>query len=255
MPVLLTHGIGGSLEFWDRQFTATLANMRLITWDIPNHGLSDLSGKVEDFDSYADWALKFVDALKLDRFLAVGNSLGAAVSMRLAALAPARVAGLVLANSAGLGPQVTPVFRLFSLPFLGELMNKPSKKGVDLQIKAIVKDINCIWPDLRSAIRRNLSKQGGTAAFLASLRATLTLRGQNKAVWQKSRDVLTALTCPALIIHGQNDSVLPYQQSELVAGLTPKAQVQIYDNRGHTPQIEKPEAFNKALVAFSKAVG
>lgn len=255
MPVLLSHGIAESLEFWDLQTASALPDMRLISWDFPNHGLSDLSGKVEDFDSYADWAMKFADALQLDRFLAVGNSMGAAVSLRLAALAPARVAGLVLANSAGLGPEVTPVFRLFSLPFLGEVMNKPSEKGVDLQIKAIVKDPSCVWPELRATVRRNLSKQGGTAAFLATLRATMTLRGQNRAVWQKSRDIVTALTCPALFLHGQNDSVLPYKQSEFVAGLTPKAQIHIYDNCGHTPQIEMPAAFNAALVAFSKVVG
>lgn len=250
MPVLFSHGISESLEFWDLQTVSALPDMRLISWDFPNHGLSDLSGKVEDFDSYAVWTLKLVEALNLDRLIAVGNSMGAATSLRLAALAPNRVAGLVLANSAAVGPEVTPVFRIFTLPFLGEVMNKPSEKGVDLQIKAIVKNASCVWPELRAAVRRNLSKQGGTAAFLATLRATMGLRGQNTEVWQKSRDIVAALTCPALILHGRDDGVLPYKNSELLAGLSPKAQVQIFDNCGHTPQIEKPDAFNGALADF-----
>ena len=130
MPVLFSHGITGSLEFWEPQHVAALSHLRLISWDFPNHGLSDLSGKPEDFDSYADWALDFVQALQLDNFIAVGNSMGAAMSLRLAELAPSRVAGLVMANSAALGREVTPIFRLFSLPFLSELLNKPSEKAL-----------------------------------------------------------------------------------------------------------------------------
>lgn len=255
MPVLFSHGISESLEFWDLQTVAALPNMRLISWDFPNHGLSDLSGKVEDFDSYGVWTQKFVEALKLDRLIAVGNSMGAAMSLRLAALMPNQVAGLVLANSAALGPEVTPIFRIFTLPFLGEVMNKPSEKGVDLQLQAIVKDVRCISPTLRAAVKRNLAKQGGTAAFLATLRATMGLRGQKTQVWQKSHDILGALTCPTLILHGRGDSVLPYKHSEAAARLTAKAALQIYDDCGHTPQIENPEAFNKALVAFSKTLG
>ncbi len=250
MPVLFSHGISESLEFWDLQTVAALPNMRLISWDFPNHGLSDLSGKVEDFDSYGVWTQKFVEALKLDRLIAVGNSMGAAMSLRLAALVPNRVAGLVLANSAAFGPEVTPIFRIFTLPFLGEVMNKPSDKGVDLQLQAIVKDIRCVSPTLRAAAKRNLAKPGGTAAFLATLRATMGLRGQKTAVWQKSHDILAALTCPTLILHGREDRVLPYKHSEAAARLTPKAELQIYDDCGHTPQIEQPAAFDQDLAAF-----
>jgi pimeloyl-ACP methyl ester carboxylesterase len=40
-----------------------------------------------------------------------GNSMGGALSLRLAALAPARVKGVFLANAASLGPDVFPVFQ------------------------------------------------------------------------------------------------------------------------------------------------
>jgi pimeloyl-ACP methyl ester carboxylesterase len=254
MPVLFSHGITGSLEFWEPQHVAALSHLRLISWDFPNHGLSDLSGKPEDFDSYADWALDFVQALQLDNFIAVGNSMGAAMSLRLAELAPSRVAGLVMANSAALGREVTPIFRLFSLPFLGELMNKPSEKGADLQIKAITKDPTSVSPALRAAITRNVHKDGGNAAFLATLRRTLGLRGQNTAIWQKSQDILSALGCPALILHGRHDRVVPYQHSARAAELAARAELMIFDDCGHTPQIESPDAFNQALATFAKTL-
>ena len=253
VAVLFSHGIAASLEMWDLQMTKGLSHLRLIAWDFPNHGLSDMTGKTEDFDSYALWAQKFAQALNLDRFIAVGNSMGAAVSLRLAT--QLRLRGVVLANAAALGPEVTPVFRLFSLPFVGEALNKPSEKTVALQIKAIVKDPNVVTPRLRAAIARNVAKQGGTAAFLATLRATLTLRGQNKKVWQKSHGILSALDCPALVIHGKDDAVLPHKHSAIAAGLAAQSQLLIVHACGHTPQVEKPELFNQALADFARSLG
>jgi 2-hydroxy-6-oxonona-2,4-dienedioate hydrolase len=251
LPVLLSHGIGGSLELWDRQFDGSLSSLRLIAWDAPNHGLSDLTHRTEDFDSYAAWALKLSDALGLEAFIAAGNSMGAAVSLRLAGLAPDRVAGLVLANAAALGPEVTPVFRLFSLPLLGELMNRPSDKGVDLQIKSIVRDPACISADLRDVIRRNTFRPGGTKAFLATLRRMTGVGGQRKTGWQKSHALLAGLTCPALIVHGRHDAVLPARHSEMAARRTPGAQLMILEDCGHTPQVEAPQIFNKAMAEFA----
>jgi 2-hydroxy-6-oxonona-2,4-dienedioate hydrolase len=255
MPVLLSHGIGGSLELWNQQLKAAPPGLRLIAWDAPNHGLSDLSGQTEDFDSYAVWALKLADALGLGRFVAAGNSMGAAVSLRLAGLAPERIAGLMLVNTAALGTGVTPIFRLFTLPLLGEAMNKPSDKGAEMQIKAIVKDTACVSDELRTAIRRNVAKPGGAAAFLASLRATMSPMGQRRVVWQKSLALLSGLTCPALIIHGRNDTVLPVAQSEEAARLTSRARLMVFEDCGHTPQVEKPAAFNQAMAEFASELG
>lgn len=250
LPILLTHGITGSLELWDLQVQALGTTHRVIVWDMPNHGLSDLTDEPEDFDNYAAWALKFADAIGLQGFVAGGNSMGAAMSLRMMGLAPDRVKGLILGNAASLGPEVTPIFRLFSIPFLGEAMNKPSEKGVTLQIKAIVKDPASVSPDLRKVLVRNAFKPGAVAAFLATLRATLGLRGQNKAVWQKSAALLDAVRCPTLIIHGRQDSIIPAKQSEAAAKRVPHARLLIFENCGHTAQIEKPQVFNAALTEF-----
>lgn len=250
VPILLTHGITGSLEMWDDQALGLGATHRVIVWDVPNHGLSDMTGRIEDFDTYAAWALKFTDAIGLQGFVAGGNSMGAAMSLRMAGLAPGRIKGLVLGNAASLGPEVTPMFRLFSLPYLGEAMNKPSEKGVTMQIGAIVKDPACVSADLRKVLVRNAFKPGTAPVFLATLRATLGLRGQSKAVWQKSADLLDGVRCPTVIIHGKQDKVIPVKHSEAAAKRVPHAKLMILDNCGHTAQIEQPQVFNAAVAAL-----
>ncbi len=251
LPILLTHGIGGSLELWQPQLDALGKTHRLIAWDVPNHGLSGLTGKAEDWNSYAAWYLAFADALGLAQFIAAGNSMGGALSLRLAGLAPARVRGVVLANAASLGREVFPVFRIMTLPILGEVMNKPSAKGVDMALSAIVKDKSCVSADLRAAMLRNQFKTGGAAAFVATLRATTNLFGQRADVWQESHSLLAELGVPMLVLHGRQDAVLPLKHSEAAAKLARHAQLVVLENCGHTPQIEKPAEFNAALVAFA----
>lgn len=250
LPILLSHGIAGSLELWSPQMAGLGRTHRIIAWDTPNHGLSGLTGKTEDWESYARWLLAFADALGLDQFLAAGNSMGGALSLRVAALAPARVKGVVLANAASLGREVTPAFRLMTLPVLGEVMNKPSQKGVDLMLSAIVKDRSCVSVDLYGDLLRNQFKKGGAAAFLATLRATTNIFGQRKTSWGPSHLLLSTLDVPMLILHGRQDAVLPLKHSEAAASRARNATLTVLEDCGHTPQIEKPEAFNKAIQDF-----
>lgn len=254
VPIVLTHGISGCLELWSPQLRDLGATHRVIAWDVPNHGLSDLTGRVENWESYAAWLLRFVDALGLESFIAAGNSMGGALSLRVAGLAPTRVKGVMLANAASLGPEVFPVFRMMTLPILGDLMTKPSKKGVEMVLSAIVRDQSCVDADLRAAMLRDQFKPGGAAAFVATLRACTTIFGQRAVTWKASQQLLSTLDVPMLILHGREDKVLPVKHSEEAAKLAKRAKLLVLENCGHTPQIEQPAAFNAALTAFAASL-
>ena len=77
--VLMTHGIGESLEFWHRQFDDLGPSLRLIAWDMPGHGLSDESADAMSLEGQARVAWSLLDQLGVQRVHLVGNSLGAAM--------------------------------------------------------------------------------------------------------------------------------------------------------------------------------
>jgi pimeloyl-ACP methyl ester carboxylesterase len=245
--VLLTHGIGESLEFWHPQIDALGRTMRLVAWDMPGHGESDIPAAVMDLQTLARSAWLLLDRLGIEAAHLVGNSLGAAVSLRMADQNAARVQSLLLANSATLGPDVFGAFKVMTLPLLGELMNKPSAKGVEMQIKAIVHRAQAITPRVRSAIERNIHRPGGAAYFLATLRLMTGLRGQRQEVWQASHQMLSRLKAPTLILHGRQDVVLPVKHSEQAHALVPGSELEVWNDCGHTPQLEKPQQFNRLL--------
>lgn len=247
LPVLLTHGIGGSLELWDRQFDAVPHGLRLLAWDLPSHGLSGAAAGDTDLEGIARIAWQLLDTLGAGPAVLVGNSLGGAVSLRMAAQAPARTRGLLLAASAGLGRETFLPFRLMTLPVLGELMTRPGPVAVQQQIRAIVHDPASITPDLRAVIERNVARPGGARHFLRLLRGLTDLRGQRAAVCARSRDILSGLPMPVCLVHGEHDTVLPAAHSRAAHALVPTADLAVLADCGHTPQLEQPQRFAALL--------
>lgn len=252
-PILLSHGIGGSLELWDSQFSEDLQAHRLIAWDMPGHGLSGMGEQPYDADKFARFAWQFLDALGIQRLVLAGNSLGAAVSVRMAGLAPDRVAGLVLANSASLGREVFAPFKVMTLPVLGELMSKPGKAGVERQILAIFHKPSVATAPIREVIARNVHKPEGGKAFLATLRSMSDLGGQSKKAFSHTLSILKAMQVPVLFVHGRHDTVLPLQHSVAAQAITPRSSLLVLEDCGHTPQLEKPTEFNRSLNGFVSA--
>lgn len=253
--VLLTHGIGESLEFWQPQIEALGETLRLVAWDMPGHGESDIPAVAMDLQALARNAWLLLDHLGIESAHLVGNSLGAAVSLRMLGQQPSRACSMLLANSATLGPEVTGAFKVMTLPLLGELMNQPSAKGVEMQIKAIVHRARAITPSVRAAIERNIHRPGATAYFLATLRMNTGLRGQKEAVWKESHQLLRQVKVPTLILHGRQDVVLPFKHSERAHSLVPGSELLIWEDCGHTPQLEQPEAFNSRMAALVLRIG
>ena len=253
VPLFFCSGIGGSLELWSRQLEALAGGHRLIAWDYPGHGLSDMGRQPYDPDSYAAFALALLDVLGLERVIAVGNSLGGTIALRLSGLAPDRIAGLVLVAPAMLGPEVFLPFRIMSLPLLGELMTKPGKASVAQQLSALFHDPTVVTENLRAIVWRNVHKPGAAKALLATLRRTMSLSGVHESVWRKSLELLEAANCPVLLVHGKQDVVLPFQRSEQTP-LPEMGQLVLLDACGHTPQFERAAQFNDLLTRFVRRV-
>lgn len=254
IPVLFSSGIGQSLEFWQHQFDALNGSCRLIAWDYPGHGHSDIGHTKFHVDTLPDVALQLLDHLRVDAALFVGNSLGGAVSVRAYRQAPDRVLGLVLAAPALCGPDVCLPFRLMTLPFVGSIMTKASEENVDIQIRSVFHPSAAISPELREAIHRNTFKPGADATFLSFTKDTLKLRGVRDQVWNESRRILQQAQCPVLFIHGRDDVVLPYQQTVDLSLETPGSMIELYNECGHAPQVEKPDGFNRHLLEFKEIV-
>ncbi|GGN28153.1 MULTISPECIES: alpha/beta fold hydrolase [Marinomonas] len=248
--LLLTHGIGSSLETWEAQADALADHLRVISWDLPGHGLSDIPHDAFGIETYARFAWYFLDALKIDQTIVGGNSMGGGISVHMMNAYPERVTHAVLLNAAGLGKDSPLPFRLMSLPILGDLMSKPGKMAIDNQIKAIFYNQEEVTDKSKAIIARNVMREGAQAAFVATLKEITTIFGQRKSLYSKTLAILSATKKPVLFIHGRHDVVIPLAHSQHAQAMTPASKLIILEECGHTPQLEKPVEVNKRLTEF-----
>lgn len=246
-PVVFVHGIACSLEHWDHQFDSLAQQFRLIALDLPGHGQSSMGDQPYDIPKFTTFLWRFIDAMKLDSISLVGWSLGGAISLLATKEQAERVKHLVLTDAAAMGQEVTFVFRLMILPLLGNLMTKPSRKGVDLQISSCVEDPEIYSAELKEKMFTYASTPGAQQAFLATLRSINNFFGQRKENVNRSIEALKTLSVKTLFIHGRQDRVLPYTHSVNASKLVKDSKLELFDNCGHEPQMEYPERFNQLL--------
>lgn len=102
-PLVLVHGLGGTIENWRALAPVLAARHRVLVPDLPGHGHSAPLPEARNVDPLAEAVLAVADAEDVRSGVWVGHSLGGVVALRAAALHPDSVRGLVLAAAAGIG--------------------------------------------------------------------------------------------------------------------------------------------------------
>jgi pimeloyl-ACP methyl ester carboxylesterase len=97
--VVLLHGQPGAASDWDEVVRALPAQIRSLALDRPGYRTSP--HPAGSFEDNARWLLAEMDEAGIDDAIVVGHSYGGGVALTVAALAPERVRGLLLASSVG----------------------------------------------------------------------------------------------------------------------------------------------------------
>ena len=250
--IVLVHGLANSVITWRKNVEALSRNSRVIALDLPGHGLSDMPKVRFGLPEGAAFVASFLDEIGVDRAHLVGNSMGGAVALELALARPERTASLTLADSAGLGREISLVLRLGSLPLLGEYARRPTLKGVRNLVRWLVHDPNLVDEDELPLRLSYLKREGSAQALLRFLRTGVGLFGQRPATRRDA--VLPSVSVPTLIVWGAQDPLFPVRQAERAAHAIPGATLEVFDRCGHWPQYEHPGEFNRLLGEFVGSV-
>lgn len=250
--LLLIHGIAGTYENWAEVIEPLARDHTVIAPDLPGHGESGYG--TGDF-SLGAMAASLRDLLVLlghERATLVGHSLGGGIAMQFAYQFPEVTERLVLVNSGGLGPEVTPVLRAAALPgaelFIRVTAALAVKVGpvvgrglsmVGLRPTADVAEVARGYASLSDPERR--------AAFLSTLRSVVGVDGQRvKAIHL----LYLAEGVPTLIIWGERDAIIPASHGRHAHDSIPGSRLVVLKDVGHMPQIEAPLRFVMALEKF-----
>ena len=253
-PVVLIHGVGAWAENWrDVMGPITSTGRRAIACDLPGFGESESPGDVSHFGPRDAFYPQFVGALLDELGVAsahlVGSSMGGAVAYTEAVTQPARVRSLALVAGGGVGTEVSFFLRLCTLPgipLLARVFGRPARARNVLR--------TCFYDSRRisETLYEEAERYGypSLGEFVKALRSGVTIGGVKPSV----RDYWVAQAPryqgPVLVIWGRQDAVLPVTAAADAREILPQAQVQLIDQCGHLPMIERTDAFLAALLPF-----
>ncbi|VVN81703.1 acetoin dehydrogenase dihydrolipoyllysine-residue acetyltransferase subunit [Pseudomonas fluorescens] len=233
-PMLLIHGFGGDLNNWMFNHEALAAGRRVIALDLPGHGESGKVLQRGDLDELSDVVLALLDHLDIEAVHLVGHSMGGAVSLNTARLAPQRVRSLTLIGSAGLGPQING-------DYLQGFIDAANRNALKPQLVQLFSDPGLVNRQMLEDMLKYKRLEGVDSA-LRQLASALFVDGRQqldlRAVVQEGRQ-------PVLLIWGSDDAIIPAAHTE---GLS--AQVELLPGQAHMVQMEAAEQVNRLILEF-----
>lgn len=202
-PIVLVHGLGGTVENWRGIAPALAKKHRVLVPDLPGHGRSELlPGTIRHLDPYADAVASVLEAEGVDRAVWVGHSLGAVVALCAAVRRPEIVRGIVLAGAAGIGSQT----RLARVTLTLDGIIQPGKAIAPHRERwarsALGRRVAFWWA---VADTRALEPEHAEAFFLGPARHTSILQAVRALLATDPREELARVSCPCLCLWGASD--------------------------------------------------
>ncbi len=250
-PLILLHGLGGSMWQWEYQQLPLSASHRVITLDQVGSGLSDKPDIAYSPTEMVDFVKDFMDALGLDRATIVGQSMGAGVAIGLALTYPERVDRLILIS--GFPDHVRENLQNGTLKealdtwapvWLAQFANWVSGRGPTQRVlEEIIHDHSLLTPDVLERSYRN-RKRGGVIPPLFGLMRALPL-------WESGFATrFGEIRHPTLVLWGTEDRVFAANVGEDVSKKIPGARFAPIPKTSHLPQWESPDAVNNLILDF-----
>jgi pimeloyl-ACP methyl ester carboxylesterase len=240
--LLLIHGFGVSLETWEPWVKLLWGKYRIVSLDLPGHGLTRAPDVTRTVGADADLVAAFAEAIHLPPAIVAGNSRGGAVAWNLALYHPDRVAGLVLIDSSGFEwqrprpPGMASVAALLGNPIIGPLLHKVDKSRMYRQILAMAYHDKHRVTDAMATRYIEFSRAPGHREILD--RAIVeTINGVDRTTLA-TRETLAHIRAPTLILWGAKDEMESPGDAKKFADAIAGATLIVYPESGHVPMEE-----------------
>lgn len=239
-PLLLLHAFPLNAAMWQPLRRDLARRWRVIAMTLPGFGRGGPFIPGLSIDGCADMAVALLDSLQIDRAAVAGCSMGGYITLAMLRRHPARVAGMILANTrAGADSDVAAANR--------QAQAEAVRAGglttflAGMREKLVGATTRETTPEVLRAIEEMMERatMEGTAGMLDAMRQ----RTDGSAT-------LAAAAVPVCIIAGAEDVLIPPAEAEAMHALQPSSDLHVLPNSGHLSCLERPTRFNTIVDTF-----
>jgi pimeloyl-[acyl-carrier protein] methyl ester esterase len=217
-PLVLLHGYGVSGRIWQKTLPYFAQHHQVFVVDLPGHGYSTYISPWQ-LRNMAPLLANWLRQLHLPPVALLGQSMGGAIAIHLAACAPELVGRLILVSAAGI----------------------PLRTGLP---GLVIHSVHSFF-------------QPGNGIYPPGLWRDV-LRPRPRLFWQAAREVarndfraeLASITAPTLLIWGECDVLIPLSLAYELQAALPHALLVTLPGCGHRPMLAQPEIFSGVVLEF-----
>lgn len=239
LPIVLIHGLFGSLENLNMVARALAETNQVISVDMRNHG-----GSPHDQDMtyplMANDVLAVLDNLGIEQASFLGHSMGGKVAMQFALAFPERVNKLIIADISPVTYQPSHLDIIKGLKSI-DLAKVTKRAEAD---KALAPYVNLV--STRQFLLKNLMFEQGRAKWRCNLNAI----AENYPTLLAMFPTTTSFNGDTLFIKGGNSDYILAEHRQTIVSLFPNSKAKIIQGAGHWLHAEKSAAFNKIVRDF-----
>jgi len=246
-PLVLISGLGYSSWQWHKMVPLLAEKFKIITFDNRGVGQSDKPAGPYTAQMLAQDTVGLLDALKIEKAVIVGHSMGGFIAQAMALDFPQRVEKLILCSTNFGGPNHVPVTQE-AMNVLSDVSSDPLTRftnGLKVSTAPGWSEKN---PEMiQEWIKWRVANPIEPAPYQAQMAIGLGLLAEAAAFENK----LSRLNVPTLILFGAHDKVVPPANADLLAQKIAGSTVLIFPDAGHFFPIEIAEAASRAITDFA----
>ncbi len=250
--LVLVHGSNASLHTWEPWVARLGGKFRIISLDLPGHGLTGPNPSRDyHYAAFVGVLDKALNKLGVSSFALGGNSMGGGVAWHYALAHPDKVTALILVDAAG-APQWTskspPIgFRLARMPIVKNAMLYITPRSI------VEKSLHQSISHQEIATPAMVDRYWELLLYPGNRQATLDRFALVHNVEPASKTALAAIKAPTLILWGDEDALIPVSAARWFAEAIPRAKSVIYKGVGHIPMEEVADQSARDVDAFLSA--
>jgi len=231
--IVLIHGFGAAIDWWDEIAPALAADHRVIRIDLIGHGGTAAPASGYSIERQGALVAAVLDRLGVDRVTVIGHSMGGEVATAFAEMKPARIARMILIDApATAGTTFTILTDAYLTPVVGQLLSHfQTDEG----------------------LRRGLA-QGFAPGFAVPEKFVADVRRLTYTAFRTAHDDSIAYRTakppyeriaalqpvpPLLALSGSLDAIVPPEHTKFYERV-PGAKIAIIEGAGHSPMVERP---------------
>lgn len=236
--IVLLHGYLESMDIWE-DFIRLLKPLRVVTIDLPGHGISEVKGSVHTMEFLADTVHAAMHELGVAKSVICGHSMGGYVALEFLRKYPDELDGIILFHSVAFA-------------------DTPEKAAERLREIAVVeagkKDLlaasvaHGFAAENRRKMAAAISELSQDVLLVEEEGVLALLRGMGER--KDNNDVLKQSPVPQLFIYGRGDEFIPVSAGEEMEHLHPHARTVWLEHSGHVGFIEEAQLAAEEILKF-----